>query len=74
MFRVAVCPGFKVSGNAPPVEENPAPLTVMPLMVTAAVPEDVTVSNCDTAVLTVVLPKLMVEELTVRKATAAEFS
>ena len=41
---VAVCSGLSVIGNVVPVIENPVPLRVAELTVTAAVPEDVSVS------------------------------
>ncbi len=43
---VAVWPGFSVTGVLIPVAENPGPLTEIPLIVSAAVPEDVTVTAC----------------------------
>jgi hypothetical protein len=40
----ADAPGFRVAGNASPEIENPFPLTVAALMVSAAVPVEVSVT------------------------------
>jgi hypothetical protein len=50
------CPGFSVTGKLPPVTENPVPDAVAALIVTAAVPFDVTVTDFVIAVLTETFP------------------
>ncbi|MGA8044111.1 MAG: hypothetical protein WCA37_15040 [Terracidiphilus sp.] len=55
-----------MSGSVVPVEEKPAPLTVMPLIVTAWLPVDDSVTDCESAVLIVTLPKLRLVGLTPR--------
>jgi hypothetical protein len=42
--RLAVCPGFSVTGNAPPDSLKLAPVSVAELTVSGAVPEEVSVS------------------------------
>jgi hypothetical protein len=44
IVSVAACPAFSVIGKLLPGSENPVPVTDTPLMVTAAVPEEVTVT------------------------------
>ena len=56
--------GFKVNGKLAPEIENPAPLTVSALIVTAAVPVDDRVSVCVVAEFTLTLPNATVEALT----------
>ena len=68
---VAVWPGFSVNGVAIPDAENPAPLTETPLIVRAAVPEDVTVTNWVVAVFKRSVPKAKVVELRLSPGTAA---
>lgn len=48
--RTAACPGFRVAGKFPPETEKPVPEIESELMVTAAVPLEVTVTDLDTAV------------------------
>lgn len=50
------CPGFSVTGKLPPARENPVPDVVAALIVTAAVPLEVTVTEFATAVPTGTLP------------------
>ena len=50
------CPVFSVTGKLPPTTENPVPDAVAALIVTAAVPFDVTVTEFVTAVPTETLP------------------
>jgi hypothetical protein len=54
--KVAVCPGFSVKGVLRPDAENPAPLTVTPLIVAATDPDDVTVTDWLVAVLSNSVP------------------
>jgi hypothetical protein len=52
------CPGLSVTGKLPPVTVNPAPAAVTELIVSAAVPEEVNVTDCGVAlVFTVTSPK-----------------
>jgi hypothetical protein len=60
-----------VVGKLPPDTENPVPEIESELMVTAAVPLEVTVTDCETAVPTVMLPNDNEVELRVRAGTAA---
>ena len=63
---VSVSVGFSVTGKLlPPVIEKPVPLIAAELIVTGAVPDDVSVSDCVVAVPTVTLPKLRLAALTV---------
>lgn len=64
--RVAVCPGFSVTGKVNPVMVKPVPVIVAALMVTADVPEEVSVTVCVEVVLRVTLPKATVDEPSVR--------
>jgi hypothetical protein len=59
------CCGFSVTGRTPPTIVNPAPVIVAELIVTGAVPVDVSVNVCIVAVLIVTLPKLRFAPLTV---------
>jgi hypothetical protein len=68
---LAVWFGFSVSGKVAPESEKPAPATVAELTVTAAVPVEESVIDCEVAELTLTLPKLRLEELTARVGTAA---
>jgi hypothetical protein len=43
-FKVVDEPGFKVTGNVTPDIENPVPVSVAELIVTAPVPEEVNVT------------------------------
>jgi hypothetical protein len=57
-FSVAVCPRLRVSGKLTPHILKPAPVTVPALMISGAVPEEVSVTNSGVAcVSTVTLPK-----------------
>jgi hypothetical protein len=69
--KVAVCPGFSVSGALIPDTEKPAPVTETPLMVSAAVPVDVTVTDWLVAVLSRSVPNARLVELRLRPAVAA---
>jgi DMSO/TMAO reductase YedYZ molybdopterin-dependent catalytic subunit len=55
---VAVCPGFNVTGKVTPEILKPLPVSVAELMVSGAVPEEVSVTDCVEAVFTTTLPKL----------------
>ena len=50
------CPGFRVTGKLPPATEKPVPDAVAAVIVTAAVPFDVTVTDFVIAVPTETLP------------------
>jgi hypothetical protein len=58
--------GFNVTGNEAPDIVKPVPVSEAALMVTGAVPVDVSVSDCFEAVLTATLPKLTLPALTLR--------
>jgi hypothetical protein len=60
---VAACPGLSVNGVLIPVTVNPGPLTATPLIVSAAVPDDVTVTDCVVAVFSGSVPNATVVEL-----------
>jgi hypothetical protein len=62
---VVVCPGFSVTGKLAPVIVKPVPDSVAELIVSAAVPEDVSVTVCVVVVLTVTSPNDSVVELSV---------
>jgi hypothetical protein len=64
-FKVADCPGFRVTGNVTPDSVNPLPDTAALLTVTAAVPAEVRVSDCVDGTPTATLPKATLEELMV---------
>jgi hypothetical protein len=61
--------GFRVSGKEPPETVKPLPVVVAALTVTAAVPVEDRVMVCVAAVLTLMLPKIRLEELTLRVIT-----
>jgi hypothetical protein len=63
--------GFNVSGKVAPETVNPLPLTVAEFTVTAAVPVEVSVTVCATAVFTASLPKLKFVALKPRVDTYA---
>jgi hypothetical protein len=73
-FKVAVRPGFKVSGKAAPETENPVPLTVAEFTVTGAVPVELRVSVFTEVEPTATLPKDMVPELMLSVGTDASSS
>jgi len=68
---VAVWPGFSVKGVLIPDTENPAPVTETPLIVSAAVPDDVTVTDCVEAALSNCVPNVRFVELRLRPGTVA---
>jgi hypothetical protein len=68
---VAVCPGFNVNGVPIPVAENPAPATETPLIVSAVVPDDVTVTVCVMAMFSPCVPNATFVELRLSPGTAA---
>ena len=70
-IRVAVWPGFRVNGVLTPDSENPAPLTETPLIVSAAVPDDVTVTDCVEAAFSNCVPNVRFVELRLRPGTVA---
>ncbi len=69
--RVTAWPGFKVVGKVAPDMAKAPPETLTELMVSAAVPDEVTVSVLLDVVFTVTLPKLMELALRVRFGVAA---
>ncbi len=70
-MKVAVWPGFSVSGVLIPDSEKPAPVTETPLIVKAAVPVDVTVTGWLVAVFSRSVPKARLVELRLRPAVTA---
>ena len=68
---VAVWPGFSVNGVLIPATENPAPVTETPLIVTAAPPDDVTVTDCVAVVFSDCVPKAALVVLKLSAAVAA---
>lgn len=69
--RVAACFGFRVTGNETPDMVKPVPVSAAALMVTGAVPVDVSVTDFFEAVCRATLPKLTLLALTLRVGTAA---
>ncbi len=69
--RTIAWPGLSVIGGVAPVAEKPAPVRLPELTVTAAVPEDVKVTDFVTAVLRATLPNVRAVALTVSVGTAA---
>ena len=63
-FRVAVAPGFSVIGNVTPDIVKPDPPIVPALMVSAEVPDEVSVTVCVTGVFRFTLPNATVVALT----------
>jgi hypothetical protein len=64
-FSVAFCPGFNVTGNVTPDIVYPVPASVPALMVSAEVPDEVSVTLCVAGVFRSTLPNAMVVEPTV---------
>ena len=64
-FRVTDRPGFKVSGNVAPDTVKPVPVKVDELMVTGAVPVEVSVTDCVDAVFSVKSPNTRLTVLSV---------
>ena len=69
--RVAVFPGFSVSGVVTPETLKPAPLAPTALTVTAAVPDDVSVTVCVDGVFRSTLPNATLVVLSVSDGVAA---
>jgi hypothetical protein len=69
--RVNDCPGLSVDGNELPESEKPAPLTEAELIVTGAVPVELSVIGCTTGVLTMTVPNPIDVAFTVRVAEDA---
>jgi hypothetical protein len=65
IVSAAVCPGFKVIGPLIPESLNPVPANDTPLIVSAAVPEDVSVTVLLAAVFNASVPKATLVELSV---------
>jgi hypothetical protein len=68
---VACCPGFSVTGVVRPDWLNPAPAIATALMVTAAVPDEVSVTVCCVAVFRFTFPKLKLVVFSVSAGTDA---
>jgi hypothetical protein len=68
---VAVCPGFRLIGALTPETENPAPEAVALLRMSAAVPEDVTVTDFVIGVFSASLPNATLVELTLKAGVTA---
>ena len=60
-----------MSGKVAPEIEKPAPVSVAELTVTAAVPVEDRVIDCEVGEFTLTFPKLRLDELTVSVGTAA---
>jgi len=69
--RVAVCPGFRLSGKLAPLIPNSVPVTEPALIVRGAVPDEVRTTDWVDGDLRVTSPKAMLEELSVSPGTAA---
>lgn len=69
--RLRDWPEFKVTGKVAPVTEKPVPEMLTELMVTAAVPVELNVSDCVIGLFRIVLPKEMVVAFTDNTAVAA---
>ena len=67
----AVCPGFRVIGALIPDTVNPAPVTVAPLRISCAVPEDVIVTDCVVAAFSNSVPNATLVVLKLSAGTAA---
>jgi hypothetical protein len=65
MVSVATWPGLSVTGNPTPASPNPVPATDAPLIVSAAVPEEVSVTVFVVAVFRAMLPNATLAALTV---------
>ena len=64
-FRVTDCPGFKVTGNVAPETVKPVPAKISELMVTGAVPLELSVTGCVDAVFSVTSPNIRLTALSV---------
>ncbi len=64
-------PGFSVVGRLAEELENPVPVTPMELIVTEAVPVDVSVTVCVVELFTTMLPKEMLLALALNTGVAA---
>ena len=68
---VAVCPGFRVTGVVIPVAPKSEPATEIEEIATAAVPEEVSVTDCVPVLPTETFPNDTDEALTVKAGVAA---
>lgn len=68
---VAVCPGLSVTGTVTPAAVNNDPTTVIPEIVTGAVPVELRITDWDAVCPVATLPKFTLVALTVRVETAA---
>jgi hypothetical protein len=64
-FRVTDCPGLKVTGKVAPDTVKPVPVNVAELMVTGAVPVEVSVTGCVDATFSVTSPNIRLTALSV---------
>jgi hypothetical protein len=64
-FRVTGCPGFRVTGKVAPDTVKPVPVNVAELMVTGAVPVEVSVTGCVDATFSVTSPNIRLTALSV---------
>jgi hypothetical protein len=71
IVRVAVWPGFRSIGALIPDTENPVPVTVAPLRMSCAVPEDVTVTDLLVAVFSRSVPNATLVALRVSPGVTA---
>jgi hypothetical protein len=69
--NAVACPGFNVTGKLAPDNVKPAPVSVAELIVTAAVPVDVSVTDWVAAVLTCTFPNAMLAAPMLSVGTAA---
>ncbi len=74
MFNVAVCPGFRVSGKLTPDMLKPVPVTAPALMISGAVPDEVSVTDCVAGVFRPTSPNATLVEFSVKPGTAAPSS
>jgi hypothetical protein len=73
-LRVAGVPGFTVMGNVAPVSENPVPVTVAAVTVTALLPLAVSVTDCVEGLFTTTFPKAMLVALMLSVCWLAAFN
>jgi hypothetical protein len=71
-FSVSDCPGLNVAGSVAPETEKPLPLTLAEFTVTGAVPVELSITGCDTAVFTSTLPNPSDVPLTLKDAAPVE--
>lgn len=69
-FSVAVWPGVRVTGREVPVRLKPVPVSLAALIVTDAVPDEVSTSDCVAGVFSATLPNARLLLLTFSAAEA----